>query len=120
MFRSKKGIDVTIPFKSEISSIIENTHNPFSVIKIRHNGIHTVLHNLQKENIYWAKMKQNIQQYIAHCQDCIKIKPEKQIKQSKTIETVSPLHRIIVDLYQIPKNQCDAASKILIQDLSML
>ena len=111
VFRSKKDKDVVIPFKTEISKIIENAHNPFSTIKIKHNGIHTVLHNIQADNIYWAKMKQDITNYIATCSDCIILKPEKVIKQSKTIETVGPLHRYIADLYQIPKNQSDAASK---------
>ena len=55
-------------------------------------------------------MKEEIEDYIGSCTDCIIRKPEKLIKTSKIIETIQPLYQFIVDLYQIPKDICEAAA----------
>ena len=110
LYKSKKNQTLTIPFKSEVITIIANAHNNYSTIRIRHNGIHTTLHNIQAEFIYWAGMKQDIEDYIALCPECIQIKPEKAIKTSQIIETIKPLYRFVIDLYQIPVKFTEAAA----------
>jgi len=55
-------------------------------------------------------MKEEIEDYIGSCTDCIIRKPEKLIKTSKIIETIQPLYQFIADLYQIPKDICEAAA----------
>jgi len=109
IFRSEKGKNFTIPFEPEILKIISNAHSNYSSVKIKHNGIHTTLHNIQADFIYWAKMKQDITDFVTSCPECLEMKPEKPIKMPQIIETVGPRYRIIVDLYQIPTEQSDAA-----------
>ena len=52
IFRSKLSGDVTIPLKDEIPDIIAKAHNKFDMVSIKHNGIHTVLHNIQQQSLY--------------------------------------------------------------------
>ena len=55
-------------------------------------------------------MKQDIEDHITLCSECIQTKPEKPIKISQIIETIRPLYRFIADLYQIPEKLCEAAA----------
>ena len=56
-------------------------------------------------------MKNQIEEYITLCPDCIQVKPEKAVKTSQIIETVRPLYRYIIDLYQIPTKIAEAAAE---------
>jgi len=88
VFRSEKNNKVTIPLKTEIPKIFAKAHNNFSNFKTKHNGINITFQNIKAESLYWTRMKQDIEEYINLCPDCIELKPEKTIKSSKTIETV--------------------------------
>ena len=111
IFLSKRKNEInefTIPMKNEIQKIIQNAHAPSGSIGVKHMGINATLESLISNKIYWSGMKSNIEDFIANCIICIEEKYEKNCNIPKIILANGPLDRVVVDLWQIPKDMINA------------
>jgi len=101
--KMKDGSLKTIPFKEEITNIIEEAHNGYNNETIKHNGIKMTIRNLLGPNmsVYWADMSFDVNEYVNLCLQCATYKPINQIKITKTILPKGPFERFTADLWQI-------------------
>ena len=72
--------------------------------------MNAVLADLQEQKIYWVNMSEHIKDFIMNCAQCNEEMVEKPVKLPKIIISDGPLHRIIADLWQIPKDMSERAS----------
>jgi len=105
---SKKGEEMTIPFKKEIENIIFLNHTCYSNSSAKHYGVNITLQNIMKRQLYWATMASNVREFINNCPDCVEKNFEKPIKAPKMIIPTGPLERIQADLWELPKEMSKA------------
>ena len=101
--KSSKGKESIIPFQDEINNIIHSFHTNYGQLQEKHYGNNTTLANIQQRGFYWAKMNNDIKEFITNCEVCNYNKIEEPLKAPVIIVSKGPLHRIQGDLWQIPK-----------------
>ena len=94
--------------KNEIQVILSIAHAPNQSVGVKHNGINSTLESLTNNKLYWAGIKNDVEDFIANCTVCIEEKYEKTCSVPKIILSNGPLDRVVIDLWQIPKDMISA------------
>jgi len=109
--KSANNKDPIIPFLDEIYNIIHSFHTNSFQLKEKHYGHNITLANIKKGGFYWARMSQDVQNFIDNCKKCNYNQIEEPLKAPAVIVPNGPLHRIQADLWQIPKDIFEAIGK---------
>ena len=99
--KRENGQNIVIPFQDEIQKIIQDHHTGFSKNNNKHYGKDITLGNIRKSGLYWARMGENVSEFIRKCSICLDKKFEPAIKEKKVILSNKPLERIQGDLIEL-------------------